>query len=68
MHEVQTFIFFVVEPITARTLWMFGFQRLLVRRCEWLMLMPKDGPLPQISHTDATSLHLISRRLAKLLD
>jgi uncharacterized protein len=43
------------EPSTrARTLWMFGFQRRFVRRCEWLMLIPKDGFLPQTSHTDAT--------------
>jgi hypothetical protein len=44
------------EPLTmARTLWMFGFQRRFVRMCEWLMLIPKDGFLPQSSHTDATA-------------
>jgi hypothetical protein len=32
---------------------MFGFQRRLVRRCEWETFMPKDGFLPQISQTDA---------------
>ena len=32
---------------------MFGFQRRLVRRCEWLTLMPHDGFLPHISHTAA---------------
>src|SRR5215213_6936260 len=43
------------EPSTrARTFWTFGFQRRFVRRCEWLMLIPKDGFLPQTSHTDAT--------------
>ena len=43
------------EPSTrARTFWMFGFQRRFVRRCEWLMLIPKDGFLPQSSHTAAT--------------
>jgi hypothetical protein len=25
----------------------------LVRRCEWLTLMPNDGFLPQTSHVDA---------------
>jgi hypothetical protein len=44
------------EPFTmARTRWMFGFQRRFVRMCEWLMLIPKDGFLPQSSHTDATA-------------
>ena len=33
---------------------MFGFQRRLVRRCEWDTLWPKPGPLPQTSHTLAT--------------
>ena len=42
------------EPLTtARTRWMFGFQRRLVRRCEWLTFMPNDGFFPQISHTEA---------------
>ncbi len=42
------------EPSTrARTRWMLGFQRRLVRRWEWLTLMPNDGFLPQISHTAA---------------
>ncbi len=41
-------------PFTrARTLWMFGFQRRFVRLCEWLTAFPKDGCLPQTSHTDA---------------
>jgi hypothetical protein len=33
---------------------MFGFQRRLVRRCEWDTLWPKPGPLPQTSHTEDT--------------
>ena len=37
----------------ARTRWMFGFQRRLVRRCEWLTLMPNCGFLPHTSQTDA---------------
>ena len=48
-----------VEPLgglahAARTVWMFGFQRRGVRRCEWEMLLPKPGPLPQTSQLAAT--------------
>jgi hypothetical protein len=28
----------------------------LVRRCEWLMFMPNDGFLPQMSHTAPMTL------------
>ena len=38
---------------SARTRWMFGFQRRLVRRCECDTDMPHEGFLPQISHTEA---------------
>jgi len=44
---------------TARTRWMLGFQRRLVRRWEWLRLMPNDGCLPQIWHTAATARRLL---------
>jgi hypothetical protein len=54
MHEVHTFMRFVVPFTKVRTRWMFGFQRRLVRRWEWLMLMPKEGCLPHTSHTAAT--------------
>src|SRR3954467_14369537 len=55
MHEVQTLSFLVLPPPAGvRTDWMFGFQRRLVRRCEWDTLWPKPGPLPQTSHTLAT--------------
>ena len=54
MHEVHTFRRLGVEPTTARTRWMLGFQRRLVRRCEWEMLCPKPGPLPQTSQVAAT--------------
>src|ERR1700734_1940820 len=38
---------------------MFGFQRRGVRRCENDTLLPKPGPLPHTSQTEATgSLHL----------
>ena len=43
--------------------WIFGFQRRRVRRFEWDTLLPKLGPLPQISHTDATFVLLDLLRL-----
>src|SRR3954464_3802509 len=62
MHEVQTFSFLVVPPPAGvRTDWMFGFQRRLVRRCEWDTLWPKPGPLPQTSHTLATGISWVDR-------
>src|SRR5579863_6441449 len=54
MHDVQTWRRLGAPPTIARTRWMFGFQRRLVRRCEWETLIPKPGCLPQISHTAAT--------------
>jgi hypothetical protein len=42
---------------SARTDWMFGFQRRGVRRCECDTDIPKPGPLPQTSHTAATVDH-----------
>ena len=42
---------------------MFGFQRRRVRRFECDTLLPKLGPLPQISHTDATFVLLDLLRL-----
>src|SRR4051794_13809868 len=33
---------------------MLGFHRRGVRRCEWETDIPKPGPLPQTSHTEAT--------------
>src|SRR5450755_3305041 len=61
MHEVHTFMRLGVRPTMARTVWMFGFQRRRVRRCECEMLLPKPGPLPHTSQTEATGL-LQSRR------
>ena len=58
MQEVQALSFFGVPLITARTVWMFGFQRRLVRRCENETLLPKPGPLPHTSQLAATSIHL----------
>ncbi|MDX6225996.1 MAG: hypothetical protein QOE64_2372 [Frankiales bacterium] len=54
MHDVQTLRRFGVRPISAFTVWMFGFHRRRVRRWEWDTDMPKPGPLPQTSHTEAT--------------
>ena len=58
MQPVQTFICLGVPLTTARTCWMFGFQRRLVRRCENETFMPNDGFLPQISQTDAMMNYL----------
>jgi hypothetical protein len=53
-HEVQTLTRLGVLPITARTRWMFGFQRRLVRMWECEIECPKPGPLPQTSQLAAT--------------
>ena len=37
MHDVHTCSRCGEPFTTARTFWMFGFQRRFVRRCEWLM-------------------------------
>jgi len=58
MHDVQAFSRFGEPSTIARTLWMFGSQRRLVRRWEWLMFIPNDGFLPQTSHTAAMTLRL----------
>ena len=60
MQEVHTFSRFGVPFTTARTGWMFGFQRRRVRRCEWEMLLPKVGFLAQTSQTEATVRSFIS--------
>ena len=57
MHDVHTSMRFGLPPTMARMRWMFGFQRRLVRRWEWLMLIPKDGRLPHTSQTDAIGIH-----------
>ncbi len=63
MQRVQTFMRLVVEPTCTRMRWMFGFQRRLVRRWEWLRLMPKIGFLSQTSQTAAMVLLSLLRRL-----
>ncbi len=52
-QDVHTFSRLGVPSTRARTFWMLGFHRRLVRRCEWLRFMPNDGFLPHSSHTDA---------------
>jgi hypothetical protein len=65
MQDVQTLSRFGVLPTMAFTRWMFGFQRREVRRCEWEMLLPKPGPLPQTSQLAATVDLLKSRHVMK---
>ena len=58
MQEVHTFSRRGVPLRVTRRGWMFGFQRRGVRRCENETFLPKPGPLPQTSQTEATgSLH-----------
>ena len=56
---MQTFWRLGVEPTIVRTRWIFGFQRRRVFTCEWETLLPKLGPLLQISHVDATAVLLL---------
>src|SRR5213076_2964071 len=67
MHEVQTLRRLVVPPPAGvRTVWMFGFQRRLVRRCECDTLWPKPGFFLQISQTAATAISWVNSGLARL--
>ena len=54
MQEVHTLSRLGVPLTTACLVWMLGFQRRRVRRCENEMLLPKPGPLPHRSQTEAT--------------
>ncbi len=55
---MQTFNRRRVPGLTsARTVWMFGFHRRLVRRWECETDMPKLGLLAHTSQTAATSIH-----------
>src|SRR5262245_34255630 len=55
MQEVHTLMRFLLPPgwVTARTVWMLGSHRRLVRRWECETDLPKPGPFPQISQTAA---------------
>jgi hypothetical protein len=59
MHDVQTDSRRGLPSTMARTLCTLGYQRLFVRLCEWLMLMPTDGRLPQTSQTAAIEVERI---------
>lgn len=54
MQLVQTFIRLVSPFTLARTRWMFGLKRRLVRTCECETDLPNCGDFPQMSHTEAT--------------
>lgn len=58
-QEAQTERRLGVPSTIARTLWMLGFQRRLVRRCECETEYPQTGPLPQISQVAATIVSLV---------
>ena len=53
MQLVQAFTRLGVPFTSARTRWMFGSQRRLFRLCENVTAFPKNGFLPQMSHTAA---------------
>src|SRR5262245_9313779 len=55
MQEVHTLMRFLFPPgwVTARTVWMLGSHRRLVRRWECETDLPKPGPFPQISQPAA---------------
>lgn len=57
-QEVQTLRRLGAPSTTARTRWMLGFQRRLVRRCECETEYPQTGPLPQMSQVAATIFSL----------
>jgi hypothetical protein len=53
MHFAHAFTRLCDPFTTARTRWMFGFQRRLARLCEKETRLPKPGVLPQMSQTAA---------------
>ena len=52
-QPVQTLTRLADPPMRARTRWMLGFQRRLVRRWECDTDMPHEGFFPHTSHTEA---------------
>ncbi len=50
MQRVQRLILTRLPSTIVVTFWMFGSQRRLVRRLEWLTLCPNCGPFPHLSH------------------
>src|SRR5580704_19665502 len=61
MQEVHTLTRLGVPSTVVRRRWMFGFQRRRVRRCENETLLPKTGPLPHTSQTEATVRSILIR-------
>jgi hypothetical protein len=53
MHDVHAWMRFGVPFTSARTRWMFGSQRRLIRLCENVTDLPNHGFLPQMSQTAA---------------
>ena len=53
-QDVHTFNRFGVAPTMARTRWMLGLKRRFVRLRDHGTLLPKPGPLAQMSQTAAT--------------
>ena len=53
MHDVQTCSRRGVPSTRARTFWMFGFHRRLLRLWENVTALPKNGFFPHTSHTAA---------------
>ena len=54
MQDVQTLSRRGVLPTMVRRRWMLGLKRREVRRCENDTFLPKPGPLPHTSQTEAT--------------
>jgi eukaryotic-like serine/threonine-protein kinase len=48
---VQTYTRRGALPTRTRTFWRFGSKRRFVATIEWLRLLPKAGPFPQLMHT-----------------
>ncbi len=67
-QPVHTLSRWGVAPTRARTRWMLGFQRRLVRRCECETFIPKDGFLPQMSQTDAMMNLLLNPAITRVSD
>ncbi len=53
MQDVQTLMRLGVPLTRARSFWMFGSHRRLIRLCENVTDLPNQGFFPQMSHTAA---------------
>src|SRR2546429_3523921 len=50
-QRVQTYARVALPLRSTRTRWRFGLKRRLVATIEWLRLLPKPGPFPQMAQT-----------------